>query len=371
MNTQVDLKIYTTIKVLSKCGNTPKSIREELSKNNIIVSLKTIYNVLNCSGKKFRAFESEESQGPKLYTRKVRTPSLIKKVERAVNKPNPPSQNILANKNKVSEPTIGRIIHEDLGLTTRKKQKVHSLQPHHKIDRKTNYRKLYENHLAGDRSEFCVTLDEALFSIQDCNETSKIYYSKENYETEEYVCAKKENFCKKFMVVGALSGRGRLPLIKIPQKTKIDAEYYAEYVLKPILEKEIPKLYGEDTNRVFVDHDAESSHTASFTAEYAEGLYRRTGITIIPKEEIPVKSPDTSPMDFFAFGFLKQKLYNKKAENLSSVWKQSKDVWSTITPKMCLNVFDSWKRRLRKVSELNGEHIEGSSKIHRRHINSI
>ena len=43
-----------------------------------------------------------------------------------------------------------------------------------KINRKTNYRKLYEKRLAGDRSEFAVTLDEALIYLDDSNGQSKI-----------------------------------------------------------------------------------------------------------------------------------------------------------------------------------------------------
>jgi len=46
------------------------------------------------------------------------------------------------------------------------------------------------------------------------------------------------------MVVGALSGRGLLPLIKVPQKVKVTAKYFIDFVLKPLLEIHLPKLYG-------------------------------------------------------------------------------------------------------------------------------
>ena len=170
------------------------------------------------------------------------------------------------------------------------------------------------------------------------------------------------------MVVGALNGRGRPPLIQVPQNVKVNSNYYVEEVLKALLEFHVPKLYGEDTPKVFVHHDAASSHTSRATSLYAEDLRSRTGITIIPKGEIPVKSPDASPMDFYGFGMLKQALFKRRARTLPGLWKALKEEWSKVTPEMCVKVFESWKRRLREVSARSGEHVENTKKIHRRVI---
>lgn len=168
------------------------------------------------------------------------------------------------------------------------------------------------------------------------------------------------------MVVGAMTGRGVVPLVKVPGKVKINAHYYIEKVLRPLLEGPVAALYPGETEKIFVHHDKASSHTAKKTTAYAEDLKSRTGITIIPNEEIPVKSPDTSPMDFFGFGLLKQKLHFRKAKTIEGVWKILKEEWNSITPEMVRKVYNSWKLRLRKVAEGNGEHIEQTKKIHRR-----
>ena len=170
------------------------------------------------------------------------------------------------------------------------------------------------------------------------------------------------------MVVGAICGRGVLPLIKVPAKSKINAQNYIDFVLKPLLEVEIPKLYPGEVNKVFVHHDKATSHTASLTTKYAEDLKRRLGITIISKNDIPVKSPDTSPMDFFAFGYLKQKLFSRRARTLDGVWKVCQKEWNQIPSEMISKVFASWKRRLLTVSKKNGEHIEQTKQIHKRKI---
>ena len=170
------------------------------------------------------------------------------------------------------------------------------------------------------------------------------------------------------MIVGALSGRGVLPLIKVPRNVKINADYYIQHVLKPICEIHLPKLYPGELHKVFVHHDAASSHTAKKTDAYAKELKQKLGITIIAKKSIPVKSSDTSPMDFFAFGLIKQRLHLRRASTLNGVWKLLKQEWSKISLQQVSRVFGAWKRRLRLVSQMSGGHIEQTKKIHRRKL---
>lgn len=170
------------------------------------------------------------------------------------------------------------------------------------------------------------------------------------------------------MVVGALSGRGPLPLIRVPTNVKINSEYYIEHCLKPLLEIQIPQMYPGETDKVFFHQDAASSHTSHKTKAYAEDLNRRLGITLIKYSEIPVKSPDTSPMDFYGFGMLKQRLFSRRATTLTGLWKVLQEEWNKITPEEARKVFQAWKRRLRMVSKRGGEHIENTKQIHRRKL---
>ena len=170
------------------------------------------------------------------------------------------------------------------------------------------------------------------------------------------------------MVVGAMSGRGAIPLIAVRTNAKINSKYYVDNVLKRILEENVPVLYPGETSKVFVHHDAASSHTAKFTQGYAKELKQTHGITLISNEEIPVKSPDGSPMDFFGFGWLKQRLEHRRATTIPGLWKVLQEEWNTVTPETCRKVFNSWKRRLRAIARVSGEHIESVRSIHRRRI---
>ena len=343
-----------------------RAIKTHMKKGEKNISIGSISHILNSKGLRRESAKNGVPVPPKCQPCSVRSSKVIQKVALLVKKENPLSQREIAKRTGVSARTVRRIIHEDLGKVTRKKALVHVLKPKHVQNRKTNCRKLYETKLAGQKSEFAVTLDEALFYLQDCNGIRRICYVDSPEEVEKFVVEKQERFGDKFMVVGARRGRGVLPLVKVPKNVKINAEWYIGRVLKPLLEVEVPKLYGEDTHKVFVHHDAASSHTAWITTAYAQDLKQRLGITIISSSDIPVKSPDTSPMDFYGFGFLKQRLQRRRPRTLEGVWKALKEEWGQVSLETVQSVFESWKFRLRLVSKRGGKHIEQTRAIHTR-----
>ena len=177
-----------------------------------------------------------------------------------------------------------------------------------------------------------------------------------------------ESFPKSFMVIEVITGRGTVPLFRVPANVKINAEYYVEYVLKPLFTDHLPLLYPKDMHKVFFHHDKASSHTANATTKYLDEVKEELGITYITNEDIPVKTPDGSPLDFYGFGFLKQQLLKRRAITLDGVWKIAQEVWSTIDRAQIKTVYASWKRRLRLIAKKNGEHIEQTKAIHRRAV---
>ncbi|CAG7724487.1 unnamed protein product [Allacma fusca] len=199
---------------------------------------------------------------------------------------NPRTQQDIAQKLKISQALVCKFIKDDLGANMRKKTRVHILNEAPKQNRKTDSRKLYEQHLAGDRSEFAVTLDEAFFFLNDCKGERGIYYTKDSSVPVNLVLQCRERFSDNMMIVGAMTGRGVLPLIKVHHNVKINSAYYVANVLKPLLEDGVAKLYSEDCSKVFAHHDAASSHT--YTQAYAGQLQAKTGIKLIANSEIPV-----------------------------------------------------------------------------------
>jgi hypothetical protein len=163
----------------------------------------------------------------------------------------------------------------------KKKYLVHALNAKHKRNRKTNCRKLYEGHLAGRKSEYMVTLDESYLYLQDGKISRRIYYSKSGNLDPKFVKQKPEKFGDKIMIVGALTGGGVVPLIKVKQGVKANLDIDIEDVLKPILEESVAKLYPGELDKVFIHHDMATSHTSRKTSRYAQDLKARLGMTII------------------------------------------------------------------------------------------
>lgn len=360
-------EVEGAILTLSKLKYSRSMIRKKLRKQNYIVSEGTISNVINCVGERRQAKSTGQRSPVKRQPLKPSNQSALKKIDLMTQKENPPSQKQIAVKAGVPFGSVSRLI-KKLGKRTAHKTTVHTLNARQMANRKTNSRKIYEKYLAGPKSEFVVTIDEAMFYVQNCNGTRKVCYVKRGETIPETWVQQKENFLTKHMVVGAMSGRGVVPLFEVPKKVKVNAEWYITKVLRPLVDKHLPRLYGSDLHKVVIHHDKASSHTSHKTAIFAAEVKRSKGITIIPNAEIPAKSPDISPMDFFAFGYLKQRLKRRKAKTWKGVWKVLKEEWCKVTLEMTSKVYRAWKRRLRIVSLSDGQHIESNRDIYsRRH----
>ncbi|UYV62812.1 SETMAR, partial [Cordylochernes scorpioides] len=315
---RLTLQVEQTIRTLSKEGNSYSVIVKKLKAEGLDVGKATICRVVNGIGKKREA----ESNGQKFQVdrpRPVRTPATVSKVKRLATTENPPSQRQLSRMCGTSLKTINNIIHKDLELDTRRKGKVHKLTPFHMKNRATNARKLYEEHLAGSRSEYTAKLDEAWMYVTYCNGIRKICYIKRgNQVPDNWVHQCSETFPKGFMVVGVMTGRGVLPLIKVPSKVKVNSEFYIECVLKPVIEQ-LKDLYPGKMDKVFLHHDKASSHTSNKTQQFLQEMKDTLGLNFIRNSDIPVKSPDASPLDFYGFGFI---ISPKKSEVFSLKCKE-------------------------------------------------
>ncbi|CAG7828779.1 unnamed protein product, partial [Allacma fusca] len=126
----------------------------------------------------------------------------------------------------------------------------------------------------------------------------------------------------------------------------------------PYVTKHIPRLYPEGLSNVFIHHDAASSHTAKKTQAYAAELKVSKGVKLIKNGDIPVKSPDASPMDFFGFGYLKKRIGRRVPTTENGLWKVLQEEWRRVDLSMVNRVYRSWRARCRLIVHRNGNHIE-------------
>ena len=365
MPKKISLELEGYIRGLCDTGLSQRDIVQHLSKRNVSINQSTISRIKNNVG-----MEREHRSKGKIYTqrrdRPIRTKSMVAKVRRIVTKENPPKKQQLADKLGLSRRTLSRIIQEDCHLELRSKRNVLTLTDKQMQNRKTNSRKLYRNHLSADKSDFAVTLDEALFYFIPGNQTSKTCFIKRGYQTpEDWVRKVNEIQAPKVMVVAAMTSRGPLQARCVPIKTKVNALYYIDNVLRPIIEKELPTLFPDDMNKIFIHHDKATSHTANQTMAFLKEMKEKYGISYQEKEDIVVKRADVSPMDFFGFGWLKTKVQSRRVKTLQGFCKAIREEWSKLSPDVCKRVYESWKVRCRVVAEQQGKVCEGRKDIHR------
>lgn len=347
------------ITALSDAKYSHSQIIAMCKQRSFVVSKWTINRVIKNSQQNQISAERTTPEARKQRPAPSRTREVLKTVSSMARKENPATQRSIARATGISQRTVGRIIKQNLGLVKRHKAKVHKLTSKHIHERKTNCRKLYERHLAGDRWKKIVTLDEAWIYLNDTNKPRAIFYRPRDAKgRSEWFRQCKENFSKGFMVVAGYCYQGKLTLRKVEKNAKVNAAYYQENILDPLYLQDIPALYGEDVQNVWLHQDKASSHTAKSTVAYMKRMAEQTKIRAIPFSSVPVKSPDASPMDFCGFGLLKRALGNRRPRTIPGLWKACQEEWNALPLVTLQRSLLQWKLRCRAIARMHGHQIE-------------
>ena len=337
-----------------------------MRESNFHRSIDTITKVIKGEGKKRESkIRNEEYKYHREST--VLTPEVLKLVKRRFSVKNPQTIREVANELNIPRSTVHYGLTKKLEMKKKMKTNVHIISQKDIENRKKNSRKLYENLLCGTKSQFVVTLDEAYIQVRQRGRERSHYYINVNKKRSENVPTPvNENFPEHFMIVGAMCQSRTFPLMKVPKKVKYKSQFYVDHVLRPLIEDHLVPHFGSDINKVTIHHDKATSHTSGFTTKFLEEMKQKHGISYMKKEDIPVKGPDISPLDFFGFGFLKHAVAKSKARTETGVWKKLNEVWDQVSSDLCRSTFDSWKRRCVQVRMQGGHHIEHIYSIHSR-----
>ena len=76
------------------------------------------------------------------------------------------------------------------------------------------------------------------------------------------------------------------------------------------------------------------------------------------KENLPPNSPDLNPCDYFLWGYLKDKVYAKQITSIEILEKEIINEIEKIPKNMLSRVFENMRKRMKRVIEAKGGHIE-------------
>lgn len=154
-----------------------------------------------------------------------------------------------------------------------------------------------------------------------------------------------------------LTGHGKCDLHFVPQGTKMDASYYVESILKPIVRPAFPpkhdrSLFTKGQLACF-QQDHASIHDAHLTQHYL----RDAKVHFFPKDDWPPKSPDLSIAEN-ALSMLTAGLSRFHPQTLVELRASATQVWEEIDQSALLNMAESMPTRLGAVLAAKGATLE-------------
>lgn len=333
---------------LLKLGYSLRSVTKIMRERGIKISKSTVSywknKILSDKENVIPVNTSNRKRGPEPAI----TPQQLSAIKKALLGENPPSQRFLASKYNVHRRSIYRYI-KKLDLTCRKKPKVHALDE--KSIQKRHERSLWLARFLARNLRNIITSDEKLFHISDFNTGSKYFYRKSTDKHRVVSRLRHKRFGKSLMVWAAISWLGRSKLYFVKPCIKINARYYVDSILKPFLTDEARDMA---LNSFIFHQDSAPSHTSKTAQEYLKNM----GINYIFPHRWTPNSPDNAPMDFFAWGYLLEKIKKVKVNSIFGIKRALNRAWKEIPQELIQKALKDWPKRCLAIYKNGGSQIE-------------
>lgn len=129
------------------------------------------------------------------------------------------------------------------------------------------------------------------------------------------------------------------------------------------LQNHLPCLLENVTLEVRRDmwfqQDGAPPHRSRYVVTYLNNLFQNRWIGIRSQiQEWPPRSPDLTPLDFFLWGHVKEKVFATKPTTIDNMKIRIRNAFSEITPDVLQNVQESFRSRLIQCAAVNGNLFE-------------
>ena len=151
-----------------------------------------------------------------------------------------------------------------------------------------------------------------------------------------------------------ISWKGKSRIYIVPSGVKVNADAFIKLILKPMMEKDIPDLYGADAKKVVFHVDSAPAHTADKTKFWLESRK----INYIHKEEWMANSPDLAPLDYAINGIFKQILKSFLAENEKQLARIVRQEWKKFSISVIRRALRRWKEHVQAMIYNHGYQFE-------------
>ena len=181
------------------------------------------------------------------------------------------------------------------------------------------------NYLTFGKLNYVFTFDESYIQLDQTIQKREFYYEGVKLfvpdDLKKLPCT---SWPKKLMVAIEICWFGKLKPYIIPSTAKVTARVLIKSVLTPIVTKDLPRLYGQQSSKVWLHMDSAPSHAAGVTQQWLVD----SGQKFIPKEHFSY-SPDMSPLDYGVNGSLKRISTGRKCKDLYGLARGVAVHWRT------------------------------------------
>lgn len=114
----------------------------------------------------------------------------------------------------------------------------------------------------------------------------------------------------------------------------------------------------EDPGVVYLQQDGAPPHNCREVSQYLHRTFDQQWIGTNGPVLWPARSPDLTPLDFFLWGFLKNRVFQTQVETLEELRQRIVTAVRQVSPQMLQNLVLAVSNRARLCREQNGGHFE-------------
>jgi len=258
------------------------------------------------------------------------------------------SMNKLAAESSVSRRTIGRVVHDDLGLRSFSRVQKHLLTSRQKDIRLERSKKLL-NWLKSNASTVKIFSDKKVFTVDMAFNSRNDRFVTKN--KSDVIPVMRTKHPASTMALGIIASNGKkMPVHFFPQGMRVGAAEYLDVLqtkIKPWIESEFAGV-----DYVF-QQDSAPAHGAKTVQEWMG-----QNLQFWPKELWPSSSPDLNPLDFAVWGVMDARARATSHANVNSLKASIEEAWDEMSPDFIIKSCRSFRPRLEAVIAVKGGHIE-------------
>jgi hypothetical protein len=127
-------------------------------------------------------------------------------------------------------------------------------------------------------------------------------------------------------------------------------------MFRTFLEPELQRL-GVETPTLWFQQDGATAHTPRNAMRVLKDMFPARVISRRGIIEWPARLPDLNACDFFLWGYLKSKVYERKPRTAMDLKQNIRDEVAAISPTMLQRVMQNFQKRLRECVDNNGRHL--------------